>query len=45
MQYMQYIYINEENWRFLPQSTTDEFQKLMGTKWDQDGNFNIEYVF
>ena len=25
---------------FIPDSTTDKFQKLMGTKWDLDGNFN-----
>ena len=32
---------NEYNRRLFPQSATDELQKLMGTKWDQDSYFDI----
>ena len=37
------IILKLESHRFIPspESATDKFQKLMGTKWDQDGNFSI----
>ena len=41
------ICIQEENRRFFPESLMNEFQKLIGSKWDQDGiiyNYNKHII-
>ena len=30
--------------RFLPKSTVDEFQNVMGTNWEKDGSLDIKLV-